>query len=227
MAPGRITRGRRPVQSTTVDGADGVERPPSSTRSMPRATASRHCSTISPAVIAGGTPGQVRARGRDRVAVARESGAASAGCDVQRTAMPPSGPRRRGWHAPLAAAAARASADRASGAPRGAPRSSAGAGRAARACRCPTMSSRNGFAGGRPFSATRRSTDVAVDRAAEAVDGLGRIREHLPRLRGARACRRSDASISSGDQNGIGERVAHHSAQREQSLRRARSRLPR
>ena len=35
IAPGRITRGRRPVQSSTVDGCDGVSVPPSSTRSRP------------------------------------------------------------------------------------------------------------------------------------------------------------------------------------------------
>src|SRR6185312_16953081 len=42
IAPGRITRGRRPIQSTTVDAAEGTRRPPSSTRSTPRPIASDH-----------------------------------------------------------------------------------------------------------------------------------------------------------------------------------------
>ena len=58
IAPGRITRGRCPVQSITVDGADGERRPPSSTRTFPRVTASLHCCKISVADIAGGTPGR-------------------------------------------------------------------------------------------------------------------------------------------------------------------------
>ena len=39
--------------------ADGTSRPPSSTRSWPRATASLHCERISPADVAGGTPGRL------------------------------------------------------------------------------------------------------------------------------------------------------------------------
>src|SRR5262249_29632173 len=58
IAPGRMTLGRRLVQSSTVDGCDGVNVPPSRTRSRPRATASPHCSRISVADFAGGTPGR-------------------------------------------------------------------------------------------------------------------------------------------------------------------------
>src|SRR5207302_884245 len=58
MAPGRMTRGWRPMQSTTVDAFEGVRRPPSRTRRSPRAIASGHCASISPTVIAGGTPGR-------------------------------------------------------------------------------------------------------------------------------------------------------------------------
>jgi hypothetical protein len=46
------------VQSTTVDGLDGVSAPPSRTRSTPRATAPPHCDRISAARVAGGTPGR-------------------------------------------------------------------------------------------------------------------------------------------------------------------------
>ncbi len=58
IAPGRITRGREPVQSTTVDGGEEDRRPPSSTRKMPRAMGSAHCATISDAAIAAGDPGR-------------------------------------------------------------------------------------------------------------------------------------------------------------------------
>src|SRR5688572_7223514 len=59
IAPGRMTRGARPMQSTTVDGSEGVSRPPSRTRRSPRAMASGHCVRISCDVIAGGTPGRL------------------------------------------------------------------------------------------------------------------------------------------------------------------------
>ena len=52
-----VTRGNRPVQSSTVEGFDSTSRPASSTRNVPRATASPHCSKISLAEVAGGTPG--------------------------------------------------------------------------------------------------------------------------------------------------------------------------
>ena len=58
IAPGRMTRSRRPVQSTTVDGGDGSRRPPSSTRRSPRATALPHDRVISLAEVAGCTPGR-------------------------------------------------------------------------------------------------------------------------------------------------------------------------
>src|SRR5829696_6087487 len=58
IAPGRMTRGRGPVQSITVDGLDGDRVPASSTRNLPRVIASPHCCKISVADIAGGTPGR-------------------------------------------------------------------------------------------------------------------------------------------------------------------------
>ena len=58
IAPGRITRGRVPVQSTTVEGGEEDSLPPSRTRNTPRAIASLHCETISDAAIAAGDPGR-------------------------------------------------------------------------------------------------------------------------------------------------------------------------
>jgi hypothetical protein len=57
IAPGRMTRGRAPMQSTTVDGSDGRSVPPSSTRSWSRAIASHQSRRIIAAESAGGVPG--------------------------------------------------------------------------------------------------------------------------------------------------------------------------
>ena len=94
IAPGRITRGERPVQSSTVDGFDGASVPASSTRNVPRATASPHCSRISAADVAGGTPGRFALVDVIASPCARMSRAIT-GWLVHRTATPPSGPRSR------------------------------------------------------------------------------------------------------------------------------------
>src|SRR6185437_14647157 len=95
IAPGRITRGRAPMQSTTVDGSDGLSVPPSSTRSWSRATASHQSRRMVAAESAGGVPGLfalVDVIGSPYARISRPSAA----CDVQRTATPPSGPRSSG-----------------------------------------------------------------------------------------------------------------------------------
>ena len=79
--------------------------------------------------------------------------------------------------------------------------------------------------GGRPLSATSALHRVAIDGPAEAVHRLGGIREHPPALPAARAPAASAASTSSGDQNGMAERVASHASQREQRLRAREVRL--
>src|SRR6185437_2855360 len=159
IAPGRMTRGCRPMQSTTVEGAEGTRRPPSRTRSVPRMIASLHCCSISPAAMAAATPG--------RLALVDVSGApwassnrANAACEVQRTAMPPSGPRKR--------------AGRRRSAPGSTSVSGPGQWRAASRAAYPvslrssrvTISldatrMRNGLPGGRDLSATSAETDAA------------------------------------------------------------------
>src|SRR4051812_280171 len=94
IAPGRMTRGSRPVQSTTVEGCDSSRRPPSSTRRVPRRIASLHWLTIWSAAVAGGTPGRlalVDVIGSPWARISR----ASERCGVHLTATPPSGPRKR------------------------------------------------------------------------------------------------------------------------------------
>ena len=77
---------------------------------------------------------------------------------------------------------ARASAAPASVGRRGSPRSSASARSRRSIMSGPAMRSRNGLPGGRLLSAHERVDRIAIDAAAEAVHGLGRIREHASRL---------------------------------------------
>src|SRR2546422_6208550 len=99
-APSRTSRGAGCVQSTTVDGGEFPSTPPSSTTSVPAATASPKSRVSASAPGAGGWPG--------RLAEVDVTGSSSActnlaipRCEVQRTAIPPSGPRSRSGSRPL------------------------------------------------------------------------------------------------------------------------------
>ena len=93
IAPGRITRGARSVQSTTVEGGDGVSVPPSSSRSAPRASASPHCCTNLARGRGGGNPWPVRAGGGDRVSVRPDEPLQRRDATSSGRRSPPSGPR--------------------------------------------------------------------------------------------------------------------------------------
>src|SRR5206468_2366467 len=91
-APSRISRGTGCVQSTTVDGGEFPRTPPSSTSNVPASTAGAKSRTIASAPGAGGLPGKLAdvdvtgsPSARTNLAIPR--------WDVQRTAIPPSGPR--------------------------------------------------------------------------------------------------------------------------------------
>src|SRR6266550_7557466 len=90
--PSRTISARGLVQSTTVDGGRFPRTPPSSTRSCPDWTAGAKSRAIASAPGPGGWPGILA-----DVDVSGEPSAATscaiAWCDVQRTAIPPSGPR--------------------------------------------------------------------------------------------------------------------------------------
>src|SRR5437660_1861889 len=92
IAPSRITRGCGAVQSTTVDGGRFPNTPPSSTSSLPASTAVAKSRAIAAAPGAGWLPGtfaDVEVSGSPNAATNRTM----CGCDVHRTAIPPSGPR--------------------------------------------------------------------------------------------------------------------------------------
>src|SRR6059036_3175243 len=99
-APWRISRGVGCVQSTTVDGGEFPRTPPSSTSSVPASTAGAKSRTIASAPGAGGLPGKLAdvdvtgsPSARTNLAIPR--------WDVQRTAIPPSGPRSGSGSRPL------------------------------------------------------------------------------------------------------------------------------
>src|SRR6476646_1012479 len=159
IAPGRITRGRRPVQSTTGEGADGARRPPSSASSVPRAITDFHCETISPTDVAGGTPGLFALVEVSGWPYARSS-RVSPGCGVHRTATPPSGPRSRAGTRRSPPERTRVSGP---GQWRAARRAAyAGSVRPNRSIIVlPATRRRKGFPAGRPLSATRASTPAS------------------------------------------------------------------
>src|SRR6266571_6219057 len=87
------------VQSTTVEGGRFPNTPPSSTRSLPAATAGAKSRAIASAPGPGGWPGrfaEVDVSGEPSAATRR----AIAWWDVHRTAIPPSGPRNMSGNRP-------------------------------------------------------------------------------------------------------------------------------
>src|SRR5213596_675226 len=99
-APSRIRRGVRCVQSTMVDGGEFPRTPPSSTSKVPASTAGAKSCAMASAPGAGGLPGKLAEvdvtgspSARTSVAIPR--------WDVQRTAIPPSGPRNTSGSRPL------------------------------------------------------------------------------------------------------------------------------
>src|SRR5207302_4726394 len=100
IAPSRTSRASGCVQSTTVEGGEFPNTPPSSTSSVPAATAAAKSRMIAAAPGAGGWPGrlaEVDVIGSPRACTS----CAIPRCDVQRTAIPPSGPRSRSGSRPL------------------------------------------------------------------------------------------------------------------------------
>src|SRR6266571_894477 len=91
-APARTMRGVAVVQSITVEGGRLPSTPPSSTSRRPASTAAVNSRTMASGPGAVGPPGRladVDVNGSPSAATSR----ATCGCEVQRTAIPPSGPR--------------------------------------------------------------------------------------------------------------------------------------
>src|SRR6185295_6786203 len=87
------------VQSTTVEGGRFPSTPPSSTSSFPASTCAAKSRAIAAGPAPGGCPGgfaDVDVSGPPSAATRR----AMAGWEVQRTAMPPSGPRNKSGSRP-------------------------------------------------------------------------------------------------------------------------------
>src|SRR2546428_695294 len=100
IAPSRTSRGVGRVQSTTVDGGEFPSTPPSNTSSVPASTAGAKSRAIASAPGAAVLPGKladVEVTGSPTAPTSR----AMPRCDVHRTAMPPSGPRRASGSRPL------------------------------------------------------------------------------------------------------------------------------
>src|SRR5881396_2258395 len=162
-APSRTSRGSGWVQSTTVEGGEFPSTPPSSTSSVPAATAAPKSRAIASAPGAGGCPG--------RFAHVDVTGSPSActslaipRCDVQRTAIPPSGPRSRSGSRPLPPGSTSES-----GPGQNARASALAAALNARPCASAISrwltSSRNGLSGRRALS--RRSASTSATRGRE------------------------------------------------------------